>query len=191
MKDNLTPRARWTDGPVWKPERVAVDKERALSANQEEIAVVKAKAAELVASHLRKRASADVDTAIRLYLREVGKVKMLAPKAEIKLAARVRNGDKKARAQIIKANLRLVVKIASGYEGVGLPLLDLISEGNTGLLKAVNDLTRPKEASSRPTAPGGSSTPSNRRWPMGNRENLRMGNTPRFIPARHAQFPAP
>ena len=62
---------------------------------------------------------------------------MLTPKAEIELAARIRNGDKKARAQMIKANLRLVVKTPSGYEGVGLPLLDLTSEGNIGLMKAV------------------------------------------------------
>jgi RNA polymerase primary sigma factor len=79
----------------------------------------------------------DGDTAIKLYLREIGQVNLLTPQEEIKLAARIKKGDKKAREQMIKANLRLVVKIARDYEGIGLPLLDLISEGNIGLMKAV------------------------------------------------------
>jgi RNA polymerase primary sigma factor len=79
----------------------------------------------------------DGDTAIRLYLREIGQVKLLTPQEEIVLAARIKKGDKKAREHMIKANLRLVVKIARDYEGIGLPLLDLISEGNIGLMKAV------------------------------------------------------
>ena len=79
----------------------------------------------------------DGDTAIKLYLREIGQVKLLTPEEEIELAARIKKGDKKAREQMIKANLRLVVKIARDYEGIGLPLLDLISEGNIGLMKAV------------------------------------------------------
>ena len=85
----------------------------------------------------RERASYDGDTAIKLYLREIGQVKLLTPQEEIELAARIKKGDKKAREQMIKANLRLVVKIARDYEGIGLPLLDLISEGNIGLMKAV------------------------------------------------------
>jgi RNA polymerase primary sigma factor len=79
----------------------------------------------------------DGDTAIKLYLREIGQVQLLTPQEEIQLAARIKKGDKKAREQMIKANLRLVVKIARDYEGIGLPLLDLISEGNIGLMKAV------------------------------------------------------
>ena len=79
----------------------------------------------------------DGDTAIKLYLREIGQVKLLTPQEEIVLAARIKKGDKKARELMIKANLRLVVKIARDYEGIGLPLLDLISEGNIGLMKAV------------------------------------------------------
>jgi RNA polymerase primary sigma factor len=74
---------------------------------------------------------------LKLYLREIGKVKLLSQEDEVQLAARIRKGDKKAREQMIKANLRLVVKIARDYEGLGLPLLDLISEGNIGLMKAV------------------------------------------------------
>ena len=85
----------------------------------------------------RERPSYDGDTAIKLYLREIGQVKLLTPQEEIELAARIKKGDKKAREQMIKANLRLVVKIARDYEGIGLPLLDLISEGNIGLMKAV------------------------------------------------------
>ncbi len=72
-----------------------------------------------------------------LYLREIGQVKLLAPQEEIVLARRIRRGDKKAREQMITANLRLVVKIARDYEGLGLPLLDLINEGNIGLMKGV------------------------------------------------------
>jgi RNA polymerase primary sigma factor len=85
----------------------------------------------------RERSPYDGDTAIKLYLREIGQVKLLTPQEEIELAARIKKGDKKAREQMIKANLRLVVKIARDYEGIGLPLLDLISEGNIGLMKAV------------------------------------------------------
>ena len=85
----------------------------------------------------KERGSYDGDTAIKLYLREIGQVKLLTPQEEIELAARIKKGDKKAREQMIKANLRLVVKIAHDYEGLGLPLLDLINEGNIGLMKAV------------------------------------------------------
>jgi len=74
---------------------------------------------------------------LQLYLREIGRVKLLTPKEEIMLARRIRRGDKRAREQMITANLRLVVKIARDYEGLGLPLLDLINEGNIGLMKGV------------------------------------------------------
>ena len=75
--------------------------------------------------------------ALLLYLREIGQVKLLTPEEEVALARRVRKGDKKAREQMIKANLRLVVKIARDYEGLGVPLLDLVNEGNIGLMKGV------------------------------------------------------
>ncbi|HVY71230.1 MAG TPA: sigma-70 family RNA polymerase sigma factor, partial [Verrucomicrobiae bacterium] len=74
---------------------------------------------------------------MQLYLREIGKVKLLTPEEEIVLAKRIKRGDKKAREQMIKANLRLVVKIARDYDGMGLPLLDLVNEGNIGLMKGV------------------------------------------------------
>jgi RNA polymerase primary sigma factor len=75
--------------------------------------------------------------ALQLYLREIGQVQLLTPKEEIALARRIKRGDKAAREQMIKANLRLVVKIARDYDGLGLPLLDLINEGNIGLMKGV------------------------------------------------------
>ena len=77
------------------------------------------------------------ENGIKIYLREIGQIPLLTPKDEIRLAARIKKGDRQARAQMIKANLRLVVKIARDYDGIGLPLLDLISEGNIGLMKAV------------------------------------------------------
>src|SRR5687768_17893135 len=81
--------------------------------------------------------AANDHSAFRLYVREVGQTKLLTAKEERELARRIKNGDAEAREQMIKANLRLVVKIAHDYEGFGLPLLDLISEGNIGLMKAV------------------------------------------------------
>ena len=77
------------------------------------------------------------DSSLRVYLREISKTELLTPQEEVQLAARIKKGDKKARAHMIKANLRLVVKIAQDYSGYGLPLADLISEGNIGLMKAV------------------------------------------------------
>jgi RNA polymerase primary sigma factor len=77
------------------------------------------------------------DNSLRLYLPEISKTDLLTPQEEIKLAARIKKGDKKAREHMICANLRLVVTIANKYSGYGLPLADLISEGNIGLMKAV------------------------------------------------------
>jgi RNA polymerase primary sigma factor len=88
-------------------------------------------------SATREYRSWDSDSAIRLYLHDICQVKLLTPEEEIVLAKRIRNGDKNAREHMIKANLRLVVKIAKDYMGMGLPMLDLISEGNIGLMKAV------------------------------------------------------
>jgi RNA polymerase primary sigma factor len=84
-----------------------------------------------------KRSSPDSRTCLNLYLTEIGKVKLLTPEQEIELANRIKAGDEEAREHMIKANLRFVVKIAREYEGIGLPLMDLISEGNIGLMKAV------------------------------------------------------
>ena len=74
---------------------------------------------------------------LQLYLQEIGKTALLTPAEEVSLAKRIMKGDKAARDHMISANLRLVVKIAMDYKDFGLPLLDLISEGNLGLIKAV------------------------------------------------------
>ncbi len=79
----------------------------------------------------------DDHSAFSLYLREIGQVKLLTPQEENQLAARIKKGDDAAWEQMIKANLRLVVHIAREYEHCGAPLLDLINEGNLGLMKAV------------------------------------------------------
>ena len=74
---------------------------------------------------------------LQLYLQEIGKTALLTQKEEVTLARRIHRGDRAARDHMITANLRLVVKIAHDYKDFGLPLLDLISEGNIGLIKAV------------------------------------------------------
>ncbi len=77
------------------------------------------------------------DDSVRLYLREIGKIPLLTAEEELALARKVKRGDKKAKDQMAEANMRLVVSIAKRYVGRGLDLLDLIQEGNTGLLRAV------------------------------------------------------
>lgn len=81
--------------------------------------------------------NSETDSSIRMYMREIAKTELLTPKEEIELAARIKNGDEKARARMIESNLRLVVKIAKDYSNYGVPMVDLISEGNMGLIKAV------------------------------------------------------
>jgi RNA polymerase primary sigma factor len=76
-------------------------------------------------------------SSLQLYLQEIGKTPLLTIAEEVTLARRIRRGDQAARDHMIKANLRLVVKMAQDYRDFGLPLLDLISEGNIGLIKAV------------------------------------------------------
>ncbi len=77
------------------------------------------------------------DTGLNRYLREIGRIPLLTPEQEAELAAKVKKGDAEARERMINSNLRLVVTIAHDYANLGLPLLDLISEGNIGLTKAV------------------------------------------------------
>jgi len=78
------------------------------------------------------------DTAMKVYLREIGRIQLLTPAEEIELAAKIKKGDRKARALMISSNLRLVVTIAQDYANLGLPLLDVIGEGNIGLMIAVD-----------------------------------------------------
>ena len=77
------------------------------------------------------------DDSVRLYLREIGKIPLLTPEEEADLASRIVKGDKKAKDKMVESNMRLVVSIAKRYGGRGLDFLDLIQEGNTGLLRAV------------------------------------------------------
>ena len=77
------------------------------------------------------------DDSVRLYLREIGKIPLLTPEEELAIAQRVKAGEIKAKDEMAEANMRLVVSIAKRYVGRGLDLLDLIQEGNTGLLRAV------------------------------------------------------
>jgi len=85
------------------------------------------------------------DDAIKHYLREIQKTTLLTAEEEKELAARIDNGDKSARDKMIECNLRLVVKIAKRYINRGLPFLDLIEEGNLGLIKAVERFKLSKE----------------------------------------------
>jgi RNA polymerase primary sigma factor len=77
------------------------------------------------------------DTGLNRYVREIGRIPLLTPQQEIDLAGKIKKGDAAARERMINSNLRLVVTIAHDYANLGLPLLDLISEGNIGLTKAV------------------------------------------------------
>jgi RNA polymerase primary sigma factor len=77
------------------------------------------------------------ENALNKYLNEIGRIPLLTPQQEIELAGKIKKGDAAARERMINSNLRLVVTIAHDYANLGLPLLDLISEGNIGLTKAV------------------------------------------------------
>ena len=79
----------------------------------------------------------EIDDPVRMYLKEIGRVPLLSAEEEISLATRIEAGDDEARRQLVEANLRLVVSIAKRYVGRGMLFLDLIQEGNLGLMKAV------------------------------------------------------
>ncbi len=108
---------------------------RLVHSDDQESAYVSAKSS--TRKNKTSNSSSDTDLTYKLYLNEIGKFDLLTPQQEVELAARIKQGDEDAREIMIKANLRLVVKIARDYEGYGLPLLDLINEGNMGLMKAV------------------------------------------------------
>ncbi len=84
------------------------------------------------------------DDPVRLYLKEIGRFPLLTPEEEISLAVRIRNGDEEAKRRMTEANLRLVVSVAKRYAGRGLQLLDLIQEGNLGLMKAAEKFDHTK-----------------------------------------------
>lgn len=94
-------------------------------------------AEEMLKEDLEVFNDADITDLVKLYLKEIGKVPLLSPEEEIILAKRIEKGDKEARKKLAESNLRLVVSIAKRYRNRGMLFLDLIQEGNLGLLKAV------------------------------------------------------
>lgn len=124
-----------TRGPRVKQEHIA----------EPVLTLPETQAEESVASEISRDSGSRGDN-LQLYLREIGRVQLLTPQEEIALAKRIQKGDEAAREHMIKANLRLVVKIARDYEGLGLPLLDLINEGNIGLMKGVERFNPAKGA---------------------------------------------
>ena len=80
----------------------------------------------------------NLDDPVRMYLKEIGQIRLLTAEEEVELAKRVSEGDQSAKDMLTEANLRLVVSIAKKYSGRGLHILDLIQEGNTGLIRAVD-----------------------------------------------------
>jgi DNA-directed RNA polymerase sigma subunit (sigma70/sigma32) len=139
LKNGPDPKNEWVEAGA-EPLSEAQTKRSAFKSGKAEAPVFEAGVAvEAPTGGLRfqERPAFTGDKVIKLYLREVGQVKLLTPREEMELVARVKQGDRKARERLIKANLRLVVGVSREYEDMGLPLLDLISEGNLGLLKAV------------------------------------------------------
>jgi RNA polymerase primary sigma factor len=130
----ISPQTRWPGSATFTPPRARASAPRRFRAAT---SPTEATLAGWTSERETIPAESSRGDAFQLYLREIGQVKLLTPEEEIALAERIQAGDKEAREQMIKANLRLVVKIAREYEGLGLPLLDLISEGNIGLMKGV------------------------------------------------------
>lgn len=92
---------------------------------------------------------------VRMYLKEIGKVPLLSAEEEIEYAQRMEEGDEEAKKRLAEANLRLVVSIAKRYVGRGMQFLDLIQEGNLGLIKAVEKFDYRKDISSQHMQHGG------------------------------------
>jgi len=93
---------------------------------------------------------------IKAYLKDVRHIPLLNAEEEVELARRVQKGDDKAREKMIRANLRLVISIAKRYTNLGVPLSDLIEEGNIGLMKGVEKFDPEKDFDSLLMRPGGS-----------------------------------
>jgi len=123
-----------------RPEGMLDDIEEILDGNGESANETAGDAEEDVVKESRSVAelerTIDLDDSVKMYLREIGTINLLNQDEEIELARRVANGDDVAKQDLINANLRLVVSIAKKYTGQGLLFLDLIQEGNTGLIRA-------------------------------------------------------
>lgn len=115
------------DHPDDGPRRRASDEYVDVDSDEDEIAV----------EHIRRSFDASVSDSVRMYLKEIGQVDLLTTEQEVALAKAIEAGDEDAKRALIEANLRLVVSIAKRFVGRGLKFLDLIQEGNLGLLKAV------------------------------------------------------
>jgi len=94
---------------------------------------------------------------LKLYLKEIRTIPLLTAAEEVSLSKRIKKGDEHARKGMIRGNLRLVINIAKRYMYLGIPFLDLIEEGNLGLMKAVEKFDHKKGFRFLPTLPGGSS----------------------------------
>ncbi|MEZ4487724.1 MAG: sigma-70 family RNA polymerase sigma factor [Cyanobacteriota/Melainabacteria group bacterium] len=92
----------------------------------------------------KKKGDGFTEDSVRLYLREIGRVRMIKPDEEIELARRIADGDAEAKQKLIQANLRLVISIAKKYVNRGLPFQDLIQEGNLGLIRAAEKFDHTK-----------------------------------------------
>ena len=102
-----------------------------------------------------------IDDPVKVYLKEIGRVPLLSSEEEVRLAIAIKDGDEAAKKRLSEANLRLVVSIAKRYLGRGMQFLDLIQEGNLGLIKAVEKFDYHKGiSSSPPTQRGGFVRPS-------------------------------
>ena len=101
-----------------------------------------------------------LDDPVKTYLKEIGRVPLLSAEEEAALARAAQAGNEDARRRLSEANLRLVVSVAKRYAGRGLPFLDLIQEGNLGLIRRRRSSSRTGASSSRPTPPGGYASPS-------------------------------
>lgn len=99
---------------------------------------------EAVAGSTGGKEDSFTEDSVRLYLREIGRVKMIKPDEEIELARRIAKGDEQAKKKLIQANLRLVISIAKKYVNRGLPFQDLIQEGNLGLIRAAEKFDHTK-----------------------------------------------
>ena len=104
--------------------------------------------------------SVAIDDPVKVYLKEIGRVPLLSPEEEIDLAIRISEGDESAKKRLSEANLRLVVSIAKRYLGRGMQFLDLIQEGNLGLIKLWKNSIIPRAINFPPTPPGGFAKPS-------------------------------
>ncbi len=96
-----------------------------------------------------------INDPVRMYLKEIGRVSLLTADEEVALALKIEQGDQEAKQRLAEANLRLVVSIAKRYVGRGMQFLDLIQEGNMGLMKPSRSSTTGKGSSSPRTQPGG------------------------------------